>query len=345
MSANSASKVIVGMSGGVDSSVSAYLLKQQGFQVEGLFMKNWEEDDGTEYCTAKEDYADAQAVADRLGIHLHGANFAAEYWDRVFEYFLAEYRVGRTPNPDVLVEIPASGAGCGDRRTRSTPAAPSASPSTRMPWNMAMAACTKPASNADRIIARKSNAEWWLSPTEIDAQLEFEPYPLPAPQALSAAASTHPDVLAAASGLRLVRAVPSTALMALERTRTLFLANLPRLVVLPLALLVAALGGDLVAIVAVGVGEVGHDAAEVEPRAIGQDAQHLLGLLGRSQVDKGAHRMLISVGRHTSIDLGTADIQPGRICIDLRQNVNWFGFYHRLWFSSGHLGSSRLLYR
>ena len=65
-------------------------------------MKNWEEDDGTEYCTAKQDYADAQAVADQLGIRLHGANFAAEYWDNVFEHFLAEYRAGRTPNPDVL---------------------------------------------------------------------------------------------------------------------------------------------------------------------------------------------------------------------------------------------------
>ena len=65
-------------------------------------MKNWEEDDGTEYCTAKEDFADAQAVADRLGITLHGANFAAEYWDNVFEHFLAEYRAGRTPNPDIL---------------------------------------------------------------------------------------------------------------------------------------------------------------------------------------------------------------------------------------------------
>ncbi|MCG8414277.1 MAG: tRNA 2-thiouridine(34) synthase MnmA [Pseudomonadales bacterium] len=95
-------RVIVGMSGGVDSSVSAHLLQQQGFQVEGLFMKNWEEDDGTEYCTAKEDLADAQSVCDRLGIHLHTANFAAEYWDNVFEHFLKEYKEGRTPNPDVL---------------------------------------------------------------------------------------------------------------------------------------------------------------------------------------------------------------------------------------------------
>ena len=99
---NQPAKVIVGMSGGVDSSVSAYLLMQQGYIVEGLFMKNWDEDDGTEYCTAKTDLADAQQVADRLGIRLHTANFAAEYWDRVFEHFLAEYQAGRTPNPDIL---------------------------------------------------------------------------------------------------------------------------------------------------------------------------------------------------------------------------------------------------
>ncbi len=95
-------RVIVGMSGGVDSSVSAALLLQQGYQVEGLFMKNWEEDDGTEYCTALEDLADAQAVCDKIGIPLHTANFAMEYWDRVFEHFLAEYAAGRTPNPDIL---------------------------------------------------------------------------------------------------------------------------------------------------------------------------------------------------------------------------------------------------
>lgn len=94
--------VIVGMSGGVDSSVAALLLKEQGYRVEGLFMKNWEEDDGTEYCTAKEDLADARAVCECLGIPLHEANFAAEYWDNVFAHFLAEYEAGRTPNPDVL---------------------------------------------------------------------------------------------------------------------------------------------------------------------------------------------------------------------------------------------------
>lgn len=100
--ANSKKKVIVGMSGGVDSSVSAYLLKEQGYQVEGLFMKNWEDDDNDEYCAAAEDLADAQAVCDKLGIELHAINFSAEYWDNVFEYFLAEYKAGRTPNPDIL---------------------------------------------------------------------------------------------------------------------------------------------------------------------------------------------------------------------------------------------------
>lgn len=99
---NTAKKVIVGMSGGVDSSVSALLLIQQGYQVEGLFMKNWDEDDGTDYCTAIEDLKDAQAVSDKLGIKLHQANFAAEYWDNVFEHFLEEYKAGRTPNPDIL---------------------------------------------------------------------------------------------------------------------------------------------------------------------------------------------------------------------------------------------------
>lgn len=98
----SSTKVIVGMSGGVDSSVAALLLIEQGYRVEGLFMKNWDEDDGTDYCTAIEDLADAQAVCDKLQIPLHQANFAAEYWDNVFEHFLAEYKAGRTPNPDIL---------------------------------------------------------------------------------------------------------------------------------------------------------------------------------------------------------------------------------------------------
>ncbi len=102
LAANDRKKVIVGMSGGVDSSVSAFILQQQGYQVEGLFMKNWEEDDDTDYCTAAADLADAQAVCDKLGIRLHKINFAAEYWDNVFEHFLTEYKAGRTPNPDIL---------------------------------------------------------------------------------------------------------------------------------------------------------------------------------------------------------------------------------------------------
>jgi tRNA-specific 2-thiouridylase len=95
-------KIIIGLSGGVDSAVSAFLLKQQGYEVEALFMKNWEEDDTAEYCSAATDLADAQQVCERLDIPLHSVNFSAEYWDRVFEHFLQEYRAGRTPNPDVL---------------------------------------------------------------------------------------------------------------------------------------------------------------------------------------------------------------------------------------------------
>ena len=95
-------KVIVGLSGGVDSSVAAYLLQRQGYQVEALFMKNWEEDDTREYCSAAEDLHDAKAVCEQLDIPLRTINFSAEYWDRVFAYFLREYKAGRTPNPDVL---------------------------------------------------------------------------------------------------------------------------------------------------------------------------------------------------------------------------------------------------
>ena len=95
-------RVIVGMSGGVDSSVAAWLLKQQGHDVVGLFMKNWEDDDSAEYCTSREDLVDAAAVADVIGIDLEAVNFAAEYRERVFARFLREYEAGRTPNPDVL---------------------------------------------------------------------------------------------------------------------------------------------------------------------------------------------------------------------------------------------------
>jgi len=100
--ANSAAKVVVGLSGGVDSSVSALQLLQQGYRVQALFMKNWEEDDTQDYCAAAEDLADTQAVCETLGIELRTVNFSTEYWDRVFSHFLAEYEAGRTPNPDVL---------------------------------------------------------------------------------------------------------------------------------------------------------------------------------------------------------------------------------------------------
>lgn len=95
-------KIIVGMSGGVDSSVAAFLLKEAGHEVEGIFMKNWEGDDTDTYCPATQDMADAQAVCDLLKIDLHLVNFADKYWERVFTYFLTEYRAGRTPNPDIL---------------------------------------------------------------------------------------------------------------------------------------------------------------------------------------------------------------------------------------------------
>ncbi|CAA6807063.1 MAG: tRNA-specific 2-thiouridylase MnmA [uncultured Thiotrichaceae bacterium] len=95
-------RVIVGISGGVDSSVAALLLIEQGYHVEGLFMKNWEEDDDAEYCAAEVDLTDAKSVCNDLGIKLHTVNFATEYWDRVFKYFLEEYRSGRTPNPDIM---------------------------------------------------------------------------------------------------------------------------------------------------------------------------------------------------------------------------------------------------
>jgi tRNA-specific 2-thiouridylase len=95
-------KIVIGMSGGVDSAVAALLLKRAGHQVVGLFMKNWEDDDDDEYCSTREDLVDAVAAAETIGIDIEAVNFAAEYKDRVFASFLAEYRAGRTPNPDVL---------------------------------------------------------------------------------------------------------------------------------------------------------------------------------------------------------------------------------------------------
>jgi tRNA-uridine 2-sulfurtransferase len=95
-------RVVVGMSGGVDSSVAALLLKRQGHDVSGIFMKNWEDDDSEDYCSSREDLVVAVAVADRIGIEIDVVNFSAEYKERVFSEFLSEYRAGRTPNPDVL---------------------------------------------------------------------------------------------------------------------------------------------------------------------------------------------------------------------------------------------------
>src|SRR5215207_5561023 len=95
-------KIVVGLSGGVDSAVAALLLKRAGHDVVGLFMKNWEDDDDDEHCSTREDLVDAVSVAERIGIEVDAVNFAAEYRERVFASFLAEYRAGRTPNPDVL---------------------------------------------------------------------------------------------------------------------------------------------------------------------------------------------------------------------------------------------------
>ena len=95
-------KIVVGISGGVDSSVSALLLQQQGYDVQAVFMKNWEADDDDGHCPAEQDFSDAEAVCKTLNINIQGVNFSDQYWDRVFSYFLEEYSAGRTPNPDVL---------------------------------------------------------------------------------------------------------------------------------------------------------------------------------------------------------------------------------------------------
>ena len=98
----SRSKIAIGISGGVDSAVSAYLLKKQGYDVMGVFMKNWNEEDENGVCTADQDFEDVRRVCDKIGIPYYSVNFAREYWERVFSLFLEEYKAGRTPNPDVL---------------------------------------------------------------------------------------------------------------------------------------------------------------------------------------------------------------------------------------------------
>ena len=95
-------RIVVGMSGGVDSSVAALLLKEQGYEVIGVFMKNWDEKDDEGLCTVVDDYEDMRRVCDEIGIRYYSVNFVKEYWDRVFTYFLEEYKKGRTPNPDVM---------------------------------------------------------------------------------------------------------------------------------------------------------------------------------------------------------------------------------------------------
>jgi tRNA-specific 2-thiouridylase len=102
MSSGTRHRVVVGLSGGVDSAVTAHLLKQQGHEVVGIFMKNWEDDDDSEFCSSRQDFLDAASVADVIGIEIEHVNFAADYKDRVFAEFLREYQAGRTPNPDVL---------------------------------------------------------------------------------------------------------------------------------------------------------------------------------------------------------------------------------------------------
>lgn len=99
---NSDIRVVVGMSGGVDSSVTAHILKEQGYDVIGIFMKNWDDTDEFGVCTATEDYDDVIRVANQIGIPYYAVNFEKEYWDKVFTYFLDEYKLGRTPNPDVM---------------------------------------------------------------------------------------------------------------------------------------------------------------------------------------------------------------------------------------------------
>ena len=128
-------RVIIGLSGGVDSAVAALLLKQSGWDVQGLFLSNWEEEDDDAYCTAARDFQDARAVAGELGIVLHRVSFAAEYRERVFAHFLREHRAGRTPNPDVLcnreIKFGVRPAWCSRRKWANTRSRYSAAKLTR----------------------------------------------------------------------------------------------------------------------------------------------------------------------------------------------------------------------
>ena len=99
---NRETRVIIGLSGGVDSTVSALLLQEQGYSVQGLFMKNWDDEDEGDYCDSERDFIDVKKICQQLDIPLYPRNFVTEYWDNVFSYFLDEYRAGRTPNPDVM---------------------------------------------------------------------------------------------------------------------------------------------------------------------------------------------------------------------------------------------------
>ena len=140
----SRSCIVVGLSGGVDSAVTALLLKQQGHEVIGLFMKNWEDDDDSEYCSSRQDLIDAVAVADTIGIPIEAVNFATEYKDHVFSYFLREYEAGRTPNPDILcnseIKFKASSTTpSASARKRSPPAI-----TPRCTSRMACSSCSRP---------------------------------------------------------------------------------------------------------------------------------------------------------------------------------------------------------
>ena len=134
-------RIVVGLSGGVDSAVTAYLLKEQGHEVVGIFMKNWDDDDDSEYCASNIDFVDAAAVADVIGIEIEHVNFAAEYKDRVFAEFLREYQAGRTPNPDVLCNAEIKFKAFLDHAVRLGAEKIATGHYARVRWNSASARC------------------------------------------------------------------------------------------------------------------------------------------------------------------------------------------------------------